>query len=275
MKYTERKYTASTIELNYAEGPVNGPPMLLIHGLGGRWTNWEPVIDQFATRWHVYAVDLRGHGDSGRVPGGYAFNDYPTEVVEFLRDVIRQPAYIVGSSLGGVTAVGISARAPQSVAAAVLVDPPLYIAEWFDESDFAPAFRSTLELRNKNLDETATAAELRKADQKSSDETIAARATTIVKADPDVWAVVIDGRQTESWDPDSVLSATTSPVLLMQANPDRGGALRDVEATRTIDLLAHGRHVRWDDSGHGMHSEHPQRFVQLVNAFFNQILRKR
>ena len=76
-------------------------------------------------------------------------------------------------------------------------------------------------------------------------------------------------------DPDAVLSAATSPVLLMQANPDKGGALRDVEATRTVDLLPQGRHVKWEDSGHGMHREHPERFVQLVNAFFSQVLKKR
>ena len=96
------------------------------------------------------------------------------------------------------------------------------------------------------------------------------RAQALVRADPGVWAVVLDGRQTESWDPDAVLSAATPPVLLMQANPDRGGALRDVEASRALELLPQGRHVKWDDSGHGMHREHPERFVQLVDAYFRQ-----
>ena len=68
--YPEKKFQARTIEVNYAEGPDNGPPLLLIHGLGGHWANWEPVIDQFAEDWHVYAIDLRGHGDSGWDAGG-------------------------------------------------------------------------------------------------------------------------------------------------------------------------------------------------------------
>ena len=76
INYSEQKYAASTIEVNYVEGPDNGPPMVLIHGLGSRWTAWDPVIDQFAEKWHVYAIDLRGHGDSGRVPDGYGFVDY-------------------------------------------------------------------------------------------------------------------------------------------------------------------------------------------------------
>jgi len=235
-KFQEKKFSASTIEVNYAEGPDNGPPMLLIHGLGVRWTNWEPVLNQFAARWHVFALDLRGHGDSGRTPGGYGFNDYQTEVIEFLKNKIAQPAYLIGSSLGGITAADVCARAPEFVAATVLEDPPLYLAEWFDESDFAPAFREILDLVNRNLDEAGIAIELRKADEISPDDVITERAKTLVKVDPEIWASALDGRMTELWDPDAVLEAVIPPVLLMQANPDSGGALRDVEATRAIDL---------------------------------------
>ena len=61
----------------------------------------------------------------------------------------------------------------------------------------------------------------------------------------------------------------------MQANPDMGGALSDAEAVRADDRLSQGRYVKWDDSGHGMHDAQPERFVQLVNAYFGQVLRKR
>ena len=61
----------------------------------------------------------------------------------------------------------------------------------------------------------------------------------------------------------------------MPANPDKGGAVRDVEATRADELLENGRYVKWDDVGHGMHNEQPERFVNLVNVFFGQVSRKR
>ena len=60
----------------------------------------------------------------------------------------------------------------------------------------------------------------------------------------------------------------------MQANPDKGGALRDVEASRADELLENGRYVKWDDVGHGMHNEKPNEFVTLLNTFFGQVLRK-
>jgi pimeloyl-ACP methyl ester carboxylesterase len=273
--YIEKKFAASTIEVNYAEGPDNGPPVLLIHGLSGHWPAWESVIDQFAADWHVYAIDLRGHGDSGRTPGGYEFKDYPTEVVEFLREVVREPAYIIGHSLGAVTAVGVSGTAPELVAAAVLEDPPLYTRDWFDESPFAPSFQAALDIRNKNLSVKDTAIEIKKIDDQSSDEKIVMRAIAVNKTAPEVWTVVIEGRSATDSEPDELLQKAKSPILLMQANPDLGGAMRDVEATRTIDLLEQGRYVKWDDVGHGMHDEQPERFVQLVNAFFGQVLAKR
>lgn len=272
--YPEKKHTTSTVEVNYAEGPDNGPPMVLIHGITGRWVDWASVMDQFTENWHVYAIDLRGHGDSGRVSNGYSFADYQVEVVEFLRDVVKQPAYVVGHSLGGVTAASVCASAPELVAAAVMEDPPLYIREWFEESDFAPRFKAIFEICKKNLDLRGTAMELRKIDPDSSDEAIVKRAMNLIKLDPGTLAATIEGRTDEKWTADELLPAVKTPMLLMQGNPDLGGAMRDVEATRTDDLLEQGRYVKWDDVGHGMHTAQPERYAQLVNAFFRQVLRK-
>jgi len=274
-KYLEKQFPSTAIKLNYAEGEQNGPPMILLHGLGGRWVNWESVIDQFADTWHVHAIDLRGHGDSGWVPDKYAFIDYQCEVIEFIQEVIKQPVYVVGHSLGGITAAELCARKPELVIAAALEDPPLYISEWFDESTFAPIFQAVLDIRKQNLDERGTAVELRKIDPESSDEAIFSRAQAVNRADPGVWDAAISGQIHEKWNPDEVLQAIKTPILLMQANPDKGGALRDVEASRADELLENGRYIKWDDVGHGMHNEKPKEFVTLLNAFFGQILRKR
>jgi pimeloyl-ACP methyl ester carboxylesterase len=149
--------------------------------------------------------------------------------------------------------------APDLVAAAVLEDPPLYV-------EVAPEFQTVLDIRNKNLNVNDTAVELRKADAKSSDLVITKRAIAITKADPGIWESAVEGRIAKGWDPDV--------VLLMQASPDMGAALADTDATRASDLLPQGRYVKWDDVGHGMHAAQPERFVQLVNAFFGQVLRK-
>ena len=40
----ERLFNTGAVEINYAEGPDNGSPLVLIHGLASRWQNWYSVI---------------------------------------------------------------------------------------------------------------------------------------------------------------------------------------------------------------------------------------
>ena len=63
---TERTFDAGDVSLNYAEGPPAGPPLVLLHGSSLRWQHFLPVIPLLGWRWHLYALDLRGHGRSGR-----------------------------------------------------------------------------------------------------------------------------------------------------------------------------------------------------------------
>ncbi|WP_323182202.1 alpha/beta fold hydrolase [Kitasatospora purpeofusca] len=50
-------------------GPADGPPLVLLHALGERATDWDVVLPALAPQHRVHALDLRGHGDSGRPPG--------------------------------------------------------------------------------------------------------------------------------------------------------------------------------------------------------------
>lgn len=263
--YQEKKFASSTIEVNYAEGYDNGPPLLFIHGLGGRWSVWQSIMDQFAENWHVYAIDLRGHGDSGRVPGGYGFADYSTEVVEFLQTVIAEPTFVIGHSLGAITAVDTCAKVPEFVAAATLEDPPLYIKP-------EPYFQGSFDLRNKNLSVEDTADELRKVEPDSSEEQIKFNAVSLTKCDPEIWGRLISLVKGDPWDPDSVLSSATSPILLLRGSPDLYSALSDEEAHQASKMLPNGRVTQWDDVGHGMHTPQPERFVKQVTDFFAEVI---
>lgn len=53
-RYVEKQFASNTIDVNYAEGPNNGPPLLFIHGLGGRWAVWTSVMDEFADNYLLY-----------------------------------------------------------------------------------------------------------------------------------------------------------------------------------------------------------------------------
>ena len=64
----EKIFKTGTVEINYAEGPPSGPPLVLLHGLPGRWQEFSAVISILSQRFHIYALDGRGQGKSGGHP---------------------------------------------------------------------------------------------------------------------------------------------------------------------------------------------------------------
>ena len=118
----EKSFDAGEVTLNYAEGEDNGPPLVLLHGLGRRWQVFLPLIPSLSLRWHIYALDLRGHGKSGHVPRGYRGTQYSEDVIRFLRETVKEPAVLFGHSLGGMAAMWVAAHQPELVKAIILGD---------------------------------------------------------------------------------------------------------------------------------------------------------
>ena len=145
-KLVESRLEIDDRHINYAEGPENGPPLLFIHGISGRWQDWLNVVDAFAEDWHIYAVDLRGHGKSSWMTDGYHWRSYAEDQVEFIEHVIRQPTFVVGHSLGGATALGLNYLRSDLVRAAVYEDPPLMLHRRWEVNQFRSNFEVTLEV---------------------------------------------------------------------------------------------------------------------------------
>jgi len=123
--FVENSFDTGKVVLNYAEGPDNGPPLVLFPGASRRWqSHLLPIMIPLSYRWHIYAVDNRGHGKSGRIPGKYSMVDYKRDAIAFL-DHLNEPVAIFGHSLGGMICPGAAAGAPYKVKAAILGDPPV------------------------------------------------------------------------------------------------------------------------------------------------------
>ena len=111
-----------------AGGPVHfldfggqGPPIVLVHGLGGSAINWLAVGPRLSTLGRTVAIDLVGFG---RTPpeGRRASLSANRELVHaFLTKVIGEPAVLIGNSMGGAIALMEAAAAPAAVSRLVLV----------------------------------------------------------------------------------------------------------------------------------------------------------
>jgi len=166
-------------KIRYFKAGSGGPPLLLIHGFGvGAW-HFEKNIQELASKYTVYAIDLLGQGSSwpaqefveelrtraraaaaasagapagagtvaqGVAPGMgagvgatgsaasmdmepegegalcYSIDTWTRQMAEFVRDVIRAPAYVAGNSLGGYVATNLAATYGGSVRGLVLIN---------------------------------------------------------------------------------------------------------------------------------------------------------
>ncbi|MEU9131385.1 alpha/beta hydrolase [Kitasatospora sp. NPDC048540] len=85
----------------------DGPPLLLLHGIGHRWQGWKPVLDLLAREREVIAVDLPGFGASPPLPAGmpYTIASAVTVLGDFLRSIGVERPHVAGNSLGGLFAL--------------------------------------------------------------------------------------------------------------------------------------------------------------------------
>lgn len=127
--FNEQTCYTGEVMLNYVVGPNNGPALLLLHALTGSWETYRWVLEPLAQHFHVYAVDMRGHGKSSRTPGHYNWNLIGYDFRFFLKKVIQRKAIVSGNSSGGLVALWLAAFVPESVSAIVLEDAPLFSAE--------------------------------------------------------------------------------------------------------------------------------------------------
>jgi pimeloyl-ACP methyl ester carboxylesterase len=87
-----------------AQGPTDGPVVVLVHGLGLSMGSWGRVPELLADRHRVVQYDLRGHGRSGNAPADdYSLEAHAQDLAAVLAEVVPdgQQAVVVGSSLGG------------------------------------------------------------------------------------------------------------------------------------------------------------------------------
>ncbi|MBE7417554.1 MAG: alpha/beta fold hydrolase [Ideonella sp.] len=119
------------IDLHY-ECTGEGPPLLLIHGLGSSTRDWEHQVPHFARRYRVICADMRGHGRSHKPPGPYSIARFAADTAVLLQALKTGPAHVVGISMGGMIAFQLAVDAPELVRSLAIVNsgPELVPRGW-------------------------------------------------------------------------------------------------------------------------------------------------
>jgi pimeloyl-ACP methyl ester carboxylesterase len=117
------------VEIAALDWGGDGPLVLLHHANGFCKGVWALVADALRARWHVVAIDARGHGDSSKPEGADAYAwDHFAEDLAAVADSLaarhgRPIGLGIGNSFGGTSMIGAAARRPELFERLLLVDP--------------------------------------------------------------------------------------------------------------------------------------------------------
>lgn len=112
--------------ISYRQAGDSGPAVVLIHGFGASSLHWRKNIPVLAESARVYALDLIGFGQSAKpVPSAtlsYTFPVWAALVNDFIRDLIGEPAFLIGNSIGCVVALQAAVDQPEQVRGLALLN---------------------------------------------------------------------------------------------------------------------------------------------------------
>ncbi|QGN48744.1 alpha/beta fold hydrolase [Micromonospora sp. WMMC415] len=102
----------------------DGPPVLLLHGIGRTMRDFDDLHERLAQRFRVHSVDLPGYGGSLPMTAPYTLPELAGFVGRYLDVVgVDRPVHLVGNSLGGAVAMQFAATEPARVASLGLITP--------------------------------------------------------------------------------------------------------------------------------------------------------
>ena len=276
----EKTFSSGSVDINYAEGPNNGPPLLLLHGITQRWQAFLQILPALTQNQHVFAPDFRGHGRSGRVKSAYRGEDFGNDTLAFIDKVIGEPTIVFGHSLGGMVSLHLSATCPERIRAQVLGDNMIFGRD-LNGTVFPSMFAQVRELlrdgasydclRRKLPDLCLESPVFGKMPFKAlpgcDDPYLSAWARSLSMLDPEVLDMTLDGRAFQGWDPATLVKGIRCPTLLMQADPKMGGVMSDDDIARVREACPGVQVTRLNGIGHSLHMYEAAPVVRALTNF--------
>lgn len=112
--------------IRYQHVGGTGAPVLCIHGFGASSDHWRKNLPVFGENFQAYAIDLIGFGLSDKPtpnqPLAYTFETWGQQILDFCREVIGQPAYLVANSIGCIVALQAAVDGSEWVKGVVMLN---------------------------------------------------------------------------------------------------------------------------------------------------------
>lgn len=111
----EKDIEIGGLRMHYDEtGPVDGRPVVLMHGWGCNFSTVRSIAAILETGMHVFNLDLPGHGKSPEPPTIWGVGEYTDFVKNFIDTLKLQDPVLIGHSFGGRIAIMLASQRPLS-----------------------------------------------------------------------------------------------------------------------------------------------------------------
>ena len=246
-------------------GASRGVPVAFLHGFAGSWRSFASVLPHLPSGIRAIAPTLRGHGDASKPPSGYGVQDFADDVAGLLDGLQVEAAVVVGHSMGGAVAQRFALDHPGRTLGLVLAASSVPAGE-------VPAVRSFYEDVVTGLSDPVDPALLR-----------SFIATTLARPIPEsVYQVLLEDarrlparvwreafRERLDTDMSGEIHRISVPTLLVWG--DRDGRTTRSEQEKLLAAVEEARLLVYEDAGHDLHLEEPERFAADVASFVREV----
>jgi pimeloyl-ACP methyl ester carboxylesterase len=246
------------VRLFYTEAGAGDPPLLFVHGWCCDSTFWRRQLPSFRRKHRVVAVDLRGHGRSGKPEQAYTMDLFCQDLEWLIGELgLRRPV-IVGHSMGGIVALRLAGRRKRALPGVVIVDAPIFpmidrpVRRQLIAALESPMFRAAArQVIEQNLFIPASPPALRR------------RITNIMLRTPQY---VMSSAFRNLWADNKALAKNVNvPSLFVDAG-------RDLEELKRIKRAVKGIQIgRTVGAGHFNMLETPDQFNGMLRTFLDQL----
>ena len=280
VRYLSRNTVLRHQRFHFLEwGDPAAPPLLLLHGGNQSAHAWDLVSLHLARRYHIYALDQRGHGDSEWArDSDYSTRTLAEDALAFIAQEGLEPPIVCGHSMGGMAAMAATVKRPDLPRALVIVDigpEPSgsgtsairdfitknvefdTIEQFVDRVAGYDRFRT-----REHMERSARYNLIQRADGKY-----------ISKSDRTLHDPTFGGRDVRAIGRPSLDEVRTFSCPTLVVRGERSSVLEPDAAQRFVDALPQGRLVTVANCGHNVHSQNTTGFLDAVRPFLESLER--
>jgi len=261
------------LRIHYTEwGHPTAPPVVMLHGLNVQCHTWDPFARELANRYHIIAMDMRGHGDSDWARSGYRVRSMARDVHGLIDALGVGPVKLVGHSAGVRVAIAVAGERPDTVSQLAVSDAgpanspsgAVAMRDFIQATTNLRGFRSEQEAREfylsfhpeweKEFIDLHVKYQLRRN----------WAGKLVPKADPDVQWITGSVSLPDVdylWKMSELL---TMPTLLMVGRTSN--VLDEAVVAKMLATMPNAS-VRWFDAGHYFMREQPKEFLEVLTEF--------